>query len=64
MVDYLTTIDCSLFVCDYDHNAPTVEYLRDTHYRLYERYRKVRPDTPILFISKPDIQNDPKGEER
>ncbi|MBO5736717.1 MAG: hypothetical protein J6S04_02805 [Clostridia bacterium] len=64
MVDYLTTIDCSLFVCDYDHNAPSVEYLRDTHYRLYERYRKVRPDTPILFMSKPDIQNDTQGEER
>ena len=64
MVDYLAAIDCSLFVCDYDHNASTVEYLNDTHYRLYERYRKVRPDTPILFISKPDIQNDPKGEER
>lgn len=64
MVDYLTGIDCSLFVCDYDHNAPTVEYLESTHYRLYERYRKVRPDTPILFISMPDIQNDEKGEER
>lgn len=64
MVDYLTGIDCSLFVCDYDHNAPTVEYLKNTHYRLYERYRKVRLDTPILFISKPDIQKDEEGEER
>ena len=23
MVDYLRGIDCSVFVCDYDHNAPT-----------------------------------------
>lgn len=64
MVDYLAGIDCSLFVCDYDHNAPTVEYLRDTHYRLYERYRKVRPNVPILFLSKPDIRQDERGEER
>lgn len=64
MVDYLASIDCSLLVCDYDYNAPTVEYLQNTHYRLYERYRKARPDTPILFISKPDIQNDAQGEER
>ena len=64
MVDYLASIDCSLFVCDYDHNAPTAEHLRATHYRLYERYRKVRPDTPILFISKPDITGDPNGEKR
>lgn len=53
MVDYLTTIDCSLFVCDYDYNAPDVEYLKQTHYRLYERYRKVREDVPILFITAP-----------
>ena len=64
MVDYLTTIDCSLFVCDYDHNAPDVEYLRNTHYRLYERYRAVRPDTPILFVTKPDFDYDPTGKER
>lgn len=62
MVDYLTTIDCSLFVCDYDYNAPTVEDLEKTHYRLYERYRKVRPDTPILFMSKPDLWGEDEKE--
>ena len=55
MVDYLTSIDCSVFVCDYDYNAPDAEYLKQTHYRLYERYRKVRPDTSILFLSRPDV---------
>lgn len=64
MVDYLAGIDCSLFVCDYDHNAPTAAHLRNTHFRLYERYRKARPDTPILFITKPDITGDAEGEER
>ena len=64
MVDYLAKIDCSLFVCDYDHNAPTAEYLEATHYALYERYRKARPDTPILFISKPDWKRDVRGEQR
>ena len=53
-----------LFVCDYDHNAPTAEYLSNTHYRLYERYRKARPNTPILFIIKPDITGDVEGETR
>ncbi len=64
MVDYLTTLPCSLFVCDYDHNAPSKEHLKATHYALYERYRKVRSDTPILFLSKPDITGDIAGEER
>lgn len=62
IVDYLRGIDCSLFVCDYDHNAPTVEHLEKTHYRLYERYREVQKDTPILFISRPNYT--PKDEAR
>ncbi len=56
MVDYLATVDCSLFVCDYDHNAPTAEHLDKTHYALYERYRAVRKDTPILFLTRPDYK--------
>ena len=54
LVDYLSNIKCSMFVLDYDHNAPSVEHLKDTHYNVYESFRKVQPDTPILIISKPD----------
>ncbi len=64
MVDYLTTIPCSLFVCDYDHNAPNAGYLEHTHYPLYVQYRKACPDTPILFITKPDYTRDKEGERR
>lgn len=53
MTDYLASLDCSVFVCDYDHNAPTAQFLKDTHFRLYERYRAVKKDVPILFISSP-----------
>ena len=58
MVDYLASIDCSVFVCDYDHNAPNPEHLEKTHFPLYQRYREKRPNTPIVFITKPDIEND------
>ena len=64
MVEYLTKLDCSLFVCDYDHNAPSADYLESTHYALYEQYRKARPNTPILFITKPDYLRDSEGERR
>ena len=64
MVDYLASINCGLFVCDYDHNAPNAEHLKNTHYRLYQRYRKMRHDTPILFLTRPDITGDVEGEER
>lgn len=56
MVDYLATVDCSVFVCDYDHNAPDAEYLSKTHERLYLRYREKRPNTPIVFVTRPDRQ--------
>ena len=62
MADHLASIDCSLFVCDYDYNAPTVEHLKKTHYRLYERYRKARPTTPILFLTKPDLWGEDEKE--
>ena len=64
MVDYLAGIECGLFVCDYDHNAPTAAHLKNTHYRLYKRYREKRPSTPILFITRPDITGDVEGEDR
>ncbi len=55
IVDYMRELDVSIFVCDYDHNAPTAEHLKATHERLYRRYREKQPDTPIIFISKPDF---------
>ncbi len=64
IAEYLAGLDCSLFVCDYDHNAPNAEYLQNTHYAFYERYRSLRPNTPILFISKPDVDGDDEGEQR
>ncbi len=53
VVEYLATIDCSIFVCDYDHNSPDKEYLQAHHYALYETYRKYRPTTPIVFMTMP-----------
>jgi len=55
MVDYLASLDASVFVCDYDHNAPNPEWLRDTLAPLYDTYRKERPDTPFIFVSRPDF---------
>lgn len=55
MAEYIATLDCSVIVLDYDHNAPTLEHLRDTHYPFYETIRKAHPKTPIVFISKPNF---------
>lgn len=52
---YMANMDMSVFVSDYDHNAPTVDYLRNTHLRLYQIIREKQPDIPYIMISKPDI---------
>lgn len=44
----------SIFVCDYDHNAPTPEHLEATHHRFYEIIRAKNPDVPYIMISRPN----------
>lgn len=39
IVNYMASLDISIFVCDYDHNAPNIEYLNATHEKLYKTMR-------------------------
>ena len=55
MIDYLAKQDCSVFVLDYDHNAPNADHLRNTHEKLYLAFRETHPDTPVIFVTKPDF---------
>ncbi len=52
--DYMASLDMSVFVCDYDHNAPSVEHLKNTHEKLYKKIRAAHPDMPVIFVGKPD----------
>ena len=54
MAEYLATIDCSVFVMDYDFNAPTPAFLEQTHLPFYRAYRAKKPNVPIVLISNPD----------
>ena len=56
IVNYMASLQMSVFVCDYDHNAPTVEHLRATHLPLYRAIRKAQPTLPIILVTKPDHQ--------
>ncbi len=53
MAEYLATIESSVFVLDYDHNSPNPEFLQETHYGVYQAYRKKHPDTPIVLVTRP-----------
>lgn len=52
--EYISTLDMSAFVYDYDHNAKTLEYLEETHERMFRIIREKNPDLPILMISRPN----------
>ena len=55
MCEYLAGLEMSVFVCDYDHNAPTLEHLQATHLPLLRAVRAAQPALPILVLSAPDV---------
>jgi len=60
MSKYLASLDCSIFVYDYDHNTPSVDYLKETHEPLFLEFRKTHPTTPIIIASAVNYNFDPK----
>ena len=57
--DYLNSIEKSVFVMDYDYNAPTPEHLEQTHEPFFKRIREYSPDIPVIIISRPNPERDP-----
>lgn len=65
MAEYIAGLDMSMFVFDYDHNAPTPEHLRATHKPFFDIVRNAHPDIPIICASRPDFyRNVPDSEVR
>ncbi|MBQ8510475.1 MAG: hypothetical protein IJ493_11275 [Clostridia bacterium] len=59
MADLINTIPMSIFVYDYDHNAPSAEHLRNTHEPFFRRIREKNPNLPVVMMSKPDFDYSP-----
>ena len=55
MIEYLTKQEMSVFVMDYDHNAPRPEHLAATHEKLYRAMRKAKPEVPIIMVTMPKV---------
>lgn len=53
MADYIKNLEMSVFVYDYDHNAPTVEHLKETHERMFRIIREQQPFLPVVMMSRP-----------
>ena len=60
IADYIASLDMSVFVLDYDHNAPTPEHLAATHEKFFLRIRDAHPELPIIMVSRPCI--DPRSD--
>ncbi len=51
--EYIASLPMSVFVCDYDHNAPTLAHLQATHEKLFLTVREKQPLLPVIFMSRP-----------
>ena len=49
---YIASLDMSLFIYDYDYNAPTAEHLQETHEPFFRIVREAHPDLPVVMISR------------
>ena len=53
VADQIAKLDISLLVLEYDHNAPSPEFLRKTHEPFFKYLRNLRPDLPVLMLTMP-----------
>lgn len=53
IAEYIASLDMSMFVLDYDHNAPTPEELLATHKPFFDVIRAKNPTLPIIIMPKP-----------
>ena len=53
IADYISGLNMSVFVYDYDHNSPSMEHYRETYEPMFRKIRDANPDLPILCMGRP-----------
>ncbi len=61
MARCIARMEMSVFIMDYDHNAPDAEYLEKTHEPFFRIIREAQPDLPIVLMSRPDFDQRPEA---
>jgi len=64
LAQYIAAINKSIFVYDYDFNAPNVRHLEDTHEPFFKIIRESNPNLPIIMMSRPNFKMSKEDEER
>ncbi len=54
VAEYIAGLDMSVFVFDYDHNAPDAAHLEATHLPFLRTVRAAHPTLPIIIMTKPN----------
>ena len=54
VAEHIASLDMKIFVLDYDHNAPSVKELNETHEPFYKTIREKHPELPIIMATRPD----------
>lgn len=54
MAEYISQLEMSVFVLDYDHNAPNSEHLKNTHEPFFKIIRKSNPNLPVIMLCQHD----------
>lgn len=58
VADTIAELDIAALVLEFDHNAPTPEFLAERHEPFFRRYRSRRPETPVLMMSRCDFKQE------
>ena len=59
MIDYINSIDASLYAFDYNYYPSRKDRVLPPHFSIYERIRKMHPDAVILMYDKPGCDYEP-----
>lgn len=64
IAQYIKDLDMSVFVYDYDHNAPDLAHLEATHQRMFLTIRESNPELPIVILSRPKYRLNEEEKQR
>jgi len=64
IVDWIKELEMSVFLYDYDHNAPNPAFLEATHEKMFKEIRKAQPELPIIIMSRPKYYLNSEGKNR
>ncbi len=64
IAEFICSLEPSVLVYDYDHNAVSAKHLRETHEPFFRFIREKLPDLPVIMMSAPNYDHMTEADER